>query len=48
MARTNYVAAMDAVAKLKEIAAMDFGGAPADYDIGGERVFAKSDPDARA
>ena len=44
MTRTNYVAAMDAVAKLKEIAAMDLGGAPEDYDIGGERVFAKSDP----
>ena len=44
MTRTNYVAAMDAVAKLKEIAAMDLGGAPADYDIGGERVFAKADP----
>ena len=52
MTRTNYVAAMDAVAKLKEIAAMDLGGAPDDYDIGGERVFAKSDsdegPDVRA
>jgi CO/xanthine dehydrogenase Mo-binding subunit len=44
MARTNYVAAQDAVAKLKEIAAMDLGGAPNDYDIGGERVFSKSDP----
>jgi CO/xanthine dehydrogenase Mo-binding subunit len=44
MTRTNYVAAMDAVEKLKEIAAMDLGGAPADYDIGGERVFAKADP----
>jgi len=44
MTRTNYVAAMDAVAKLKEIAAMDLGGAPNDYDIGAERVFAKSDP----
>jgi CO/xanthine dehydrogenase Mo-binding subunit len=43
MTRTNYAAAMDAVAKLKEIAAMDLGGAPEDYDIGGERVFAKSD-----
>jgi CO/xanthine dehydrogenase Mo-binding subunit len=43
MTRTNYVAAMDAVAKLKEIAAMDLGGAPEDYDIGGERVFAKTD-----
>jgi xanthine dehydrogenase molybdenum-binding subunit len=44
MARTNYVAAMDALAKLKEIAAMDLGGSPDDYDVGGERVFAKSDP----
>jgi xanthine dehydrogenase molybdenum-binding subunit len=44
MARTNYVAAMDALAKLQEIAAMDLGGAPADYDVGGERVFLKSDP----
>jgi len=44
MARTNYVAAVDAVNKLKEIAAMDLGGAPADYDIGGERVFSKADP----
>ena len=43
MTRTNYVAAMDAVAKLKEIAAMDLGGSPDDYDIGGERVFAKGD-----
>jgi xanthine dehydrogenase molybdenum-binding subunit len=43
MTRTNYVAAQDAVAKLKEIAALDLGGAPDDYDIGGERVFAKSD-----
>ncbi len=43
MTRTNYVAAMDAVAKLKEIAAMDLGGAPEDYDIGGERVFSRSD-----
>jgi CO/xanthine dehydrogenase Mo-binding subunit len=44
MARTNYVAAMDALAKLQEIAAMDLGGAPADYDVAGERVFLKSDP----
>jgi CO/xanthine dehydrogenase Mo-binding subunit len=44
MTRTNYVAAMDAVAKLQEIAAMDLGGAPTDYDVGGERVFSKSDP----
>ena len=43
MTRTNYVAAVDAVAKLKEIAAMDLGGAPNDYDIGGEKVFSKAD-----
>ena len=28
MARTNYVAAMDALTKLKEIAAKRFGGSP--------------------
>jgi CO/xanthine dehydrogenase Mo-binding subunit len=43
MARTNFAAASDAVAKLKEIAAMDFGGTPLDYDIGGERVFLRTD-----
>jgi len=45
MSRTNYVAAMDAVNKLKEIAAMDLGGKADDYDIGDEKVFQKSDPD---
>jgi CO/xanthine dehydrogenase Mo-binding subunit len=44
MSRTNYVAAMDAVAKLKEIAATDFGGKPDDYDIDGTKVFAKASP----
>jgi CO/xanthine dehydrogenase Mo-binding subunit len=44
MTRTNYVGAMDAVNKLKEIAAMDLGGAPADYDIGEHKVFAIADP----
>jgi CO/xanthine dehydrogenase Mo-binding subunit len=44
MSRSSYVAAMDAVAKLKEIAAKDLGGAPGDYDIGGMKVFKKSDP----
>ncbi len=43
MTRTNYVAAMDAVSKLKEIAAMDLGGAPGDYDIGRHRVFRTGD-----
>jgi xanthine dehydrogenase molybdenum-binding subunit len=44
MTRTNFAAATDAVAKLKEIAAKDFGGAPADYDIGNETVFSRTDP----
>ena len=43
MTRTNYVAAMDAVAKLKEIAALDLGGAPADYEIGNETVYRRGD-----
>ena len=43
MSRSNYVAAMDAVAKLKEIAAKNLGGSPEDYDIGGHRVFARDD-----
>lgn len=43
MTRTNYVAAMDAIEKLKEIAATDLGGVADDYEIGGERVFAKAD-----
>jgi len=42
--RTSYVAAMDALQKLKEIAAMDLGGAPDDYDILDETVFLKSNP----
>jgi CO/xanthine dehydrogenase Mo-binding subunit len=44
MARTNYVAAMDALQKIKEIAAKDLGGKPDDYDIDGNRVFAKASP----
>ena len=47
MTRTNYVAAMDAVQKLKEIAAMDLGGSPSDYDIGNETVFARANPSRR-
>lgn len=42
--RSNYVAAMDAVTKLKEIAAMDLGGEADDYDISDEKVFARADP----
>ena len=44
MARTNYVAAMDALEKMKEIAAHDLGGKPDDYDIDGTKVFAKAHP----
>ncbi len=42
--RATYAGAMDAVEKLKEIAAMDLGGDPADYDIGAEKVFRTDDP----
>jgi xanthine dehydrogenase molybdenum-binding subunit len=44
MARTNYVAAMDALAKLTEIAAKRFGGAADNYDVDGRRVFRKGSP----
>jgi CO/xanthine dehydrogenase Mo-binding subunit len=43
MSRATYAGAMDAVAKLKEIAAATLGGAADDYDIGDEAVFAKAD-----
>ena len=42
--RTAYVAAVDALEKLKEIAAMDLGGSADDYDITDETVFLKSNP----
>lgn len=42
--RANWVAAEDAVVKLKEIAASVFGGVINDYTIGGERVFRIDDP----
>jgi CO/xanthine dehydrogenase Mo-binding subunit len=47
MSRTNYAAAMDAVAKLKEIAARRLGGSPDDYDTGNETVFRRSSPSRR-
>ncbi len=37
--RTNYVAAMDAVDKMKRIAAETLGGTADEYDIDGQRVF---------
>ncbi|HEY5624177.1 MAG TPA: molybdopterin cofactor-binding domain-containing protein, partial [Gammaproteobacteria bacterium] len=47
MTRSNYVAAMDALEKLKQIAALDFGGAADDYDVADEAVFLKSDASVR-
>ena len=44
MARTNYVAAMDALQKIKEIAAKDLGGKPDDYDIDGTRYSRRAHP----
>ncbi|MDA1290568.1 MAG: molybdopterin-dependent oxidoreductase, partial [Proteobacteria bacterium] len=41
--RTNWVAAQDAITKLKEIAANDLGGSANDYVIGDERVYQSSD-----
>ncbi|MDH7944514.1 molybdopterin-dependent oxidoreductase [Pseudohongiella sp. SYSU M77423] len=43
--RTNYVAAQDALRKLKAIAAADLGGNADDYDIDGQRVFLTSNPE---
>ena len=36
-------AGQDLIAKMKEIAAMDLGGASEDYEIGGERVYRSDD-----
>ena len=44
MTRANHAAAMDARRKLQEIAAQDLGGAPDDYELGGERVFRRGNP----
>src|SRR4030095_9154722 len=43
MSRATYAGAMDARAKLKEIAAQTLGGAADDYDVANETVFAKAD-----
>jgi len=47
MTRAAWVAAADAVGKLKAIAAMELGGSPGDYEIGGEAVFARANPPSR-
>jgi len=41
--RANLAAALDAKRKLQEIAAGELGGTPADYQVGGERVYRKGD-----
>jgi len=41
--RTNYGAAQDLLAKMKEIAAMDLGGEVTDYEHGNERVYQTAD-----
>jgi xanthine dehydrogenase molybdenum-binding subunit len=43
--RANYVAAMDALAKIKAIAAETLGGDADDYDVAEERVFRRGAPD---
>jgi CO/xanthine dehydrogenase Mo-binding subunit len=44
MTRANLAGAADARAKLLEIAVRDLGGAPAEYTLGGERVFQRANP----
>lgn len=41
MTRAAHAVAMDAVKKLQQIAAKDFGGKPEDYEVANERVFRK-------
>ena len=43
--RANWVAAEDAVAKLKALAALRFGGEAAEYEIDGARVFRSDNAD---
>jgi CO/xanthine dehydrogenase Mo-binding subunit len=44
MTRANYAGAMDVKRKLQEIAAMDLGGSPDDYELGNERVYRRGGP----
>jgi CO/xanthine dehydrogenase Mo-binding subunit len=44
--RANWAAGLDAKRKLQEIAAMDLGGRPEDYEVANERVFRKGNPGA--
>ena len=47
MSRTNYAAGMDALQKLRAIAARELGGAAGDYDVGNGGVFARANPSRR-
>jgi xanthine dehydrogenase molybdenum-binding subunit len=47
MTRTNYVAAMDALQKLREIAARRLGGSASDYEVANETVFRRADRSSR-
>jgi xanthine dehydrogenase molybdenum-binding subunit len=47
MSRTNYAAGMDALQKLKVIAARELGGAANDYDVGNGGVFSRANPSRR-
>lgn len=47
MTRAKYVAAIDALEKIKDIAAMDLGGSRADYEIADEQVFRSEAPEKR-
>jgi len=44
MTRANLAGAVDARLKLQELAAKDLGGVPADYALGNERVFRRTNP----
>ncbi len=44
MTRANHAGANDAKRKLQEIAALDLGGSPDDYELGNERVYRRGAP----
>jgi len=44
MTRANHAGAMDARRKLQELAALELGGSPGDYEVGGERVYERRNP----
>jgi CO/xanthine dehydrogenase Mo-binding subunit len=47
MTRTNYAAAVDALTKIREIAALRLGGRADDYEVANESVFNVRNPSAR-